>query len=80
MSTIEATVSMLEVMPEDARLLVLDFTQQLFISRKPESPYKPLTLDSVLDDLRVSREQNQGGKGINMKSALDEMGKCHGFV
>ena len=80
MSTIEATVSMLEVMPEDARLLVLDFTQQLFISRKPESPFKPLTLDSILDDLRISREQNQDGKGMNMKSALDEMGRRHGFV
>ena len=30
MDTIEATVSMLETMPEEARLLVFNYTQELF--------------------------------------------------
>jgi hypothetical protein len=38
MSTLKSTVSMLEVMPEDARLLVLKYTQSLFNARKPASP------------------------------------------
>ena len=38
MSTLDATVSMLEAMPEDARLKVMEFTQNLFTSRKPANP------------------------------------------
>ena len=34
MSTLDETVSMLEAMPEDARIKVMEFTQRLFTSRK----------------------------------------------
>ncbi len=51
MSSIEATVSMLEVMPEDARIKVLEFTQGLFTSRKPANPFVPLTEEQILSDL-----------------------------
>lgn len=80
MSTIEATVSMLQTMPEEARLKVFEYTQQLFVSRKPASPFSPLTTEQVLSDLEESRKQIAAGQGLEMKAALEEMGKKYGFV
>ena len=80
MSSIEATVSMLEVMPEEARLLVMEYTQSLFNSRKPESPYTVKTESQILEDLAESRKQIENGLGMSMKEALEQMGADHGFI
>ena len=80
MSTLEATISMLEAMPEEARLRVFEFTQQLFVSRKPANPFVPLTAEQILSDLQESREQIAAGQGMDMQDALEEMGKRYGFV
>lgn len=80
MSTLDATVSMLEAMPEDARIKVLEYTQQLFTSRKPENPFIPVSQEQVLSDLAESRRQITAGQGLNMEDALDNMGKQHGFI
>ena len=80
MSTLEATVSMLESMPEDARTLVYQYTRTLFTSYKPANPFVPVSMDQVLSDLEESRNQQKDGLCVDMKDALDEMGKRHGFV
>lgn len=80
MSTLDATVSMLEVMPEDARIKVLEFTQQLFTSRKPANPFVPVDTQQVLSDLAESQQQITDGKGLDMEDALNTMGKRHGFI
>lgn len=80
MSTLDATVSMLEEMPEDARIKVFEFTQQLFTSRKPENPFVPVSTKQILSDLSESRQQIADGKGLDMDDALNELGKQHGFV
>ena len=80
MSTLEQIVSMLELMSEEKQILVLNYTQTLLTSRKTSSPFKSLTDNDVLNDLEVSRFQNENGQGVQMKKALLEMGKCHGFV
>ncbi len=80
MSTLDATVSMLEAMPEDARIKVLEFTQQLFTSRKPANPFVPVSTEQVLSDLAESRQQITDGKGLDMQDALNRMGKQHGFI
>ena len=51
MSTIEATVSMLEAMPEEARVKVFEYTQQIFTSRKPANPFVPVGEKEVLSTL-----------------------------
>ena len=79
-STIEATVSMLEAMPEDAKLLVFNYTRSLFSSANNPNPFVPLTEDQILSDLAESRQQIADGKGMNMREALSEMGEKHGFV
>ena len=80
MSTIDATISMLEVMPEDARKKVYEFTQQLFTAKKTANPFTPVSIAQVLSDLEESRRQIADGDGIEMEQALTEMGKRHGFV
>ncbi len=80
MSTLDATVSMLEAMPEDARIKVMEFTQELFTSRKPANPFVPVSEGQVLSDLAESRRQIASGQGLNMEDALNRMGKKHGFI
>ncbi len=80
MSTLDATISMLEAMPEDARIKVMEFTQQLFTSRKPANPFVPANQEQILSDLDKSRRQIADGKGVNMENALNTIGKQHGFI
>ncbi len=80
MSTLDATVSMLEAMPEEARIRVFEFTQKLFTSRKPANPFTPVSEKQVASDLAESRRQIAEGKGLNMEDALNEMGRNHGFL
>ena len=79
MSTLEATVSMLEAMPEEARIKVMEFTQKLFTSRKPANPFLPISQEQILSDLAESRQQISDGQGLDMEDALKWMGKQHGF-
>lgn len=80
MSTLDATVSMLEAMPEDARIKVMEFTQKLFTSRKPANPFVPASQEQILSDLAESRRQISEGKGLDMEEELRSMGKQHGFI
>lgn len=80
MSTLDATVSMLEAMPEEARIKVLEFTQQLFTSKKPANPFIPVNQEQVLSDLAESRQQIATGQGLNMEEELNRIGKQHGFI
>ena len=49
-------------------------------ARKPASPFVPLSAEQILSDLEESRRQIADGQGVEMESALAEMGKKHGFV
>ena len=80
MSTLDATVSMLEKMQEEARLMVFKYTQSLFTAPRPANPFTPKSKKDILDDLSKSREQIADGKGVDMKEALQEMGAKHGFL
>ena len=80
MSTLEATVSMLEVMPDDDKTKVYEYTQSLFEASKSNNPFVPKTKEDILTDLEESREQISRGEGLDAKEGLMEMGKRHGFV
>lgn len=75
MSTLDATVSMLEAMPEDARIKVMEFTQQLFTSIRPANPFVPVGQEQILSDLAESRRQIAAGQGLNMEETLNRMGR-----
>ena len=80
MSTLDATISMLETMPEDARIKVMEYTQRLFTSKKTANPFVPVSQEQILSDLAESRRQISDGKGLDMEDALNRMGKQHGFI
>ncbi len=80
MSTLDATMSMLEAMPEDARIKVFEFTQQLFTSGKPANPFVPISTTQDLSDLAETRQQISEGNGLDMEDALNKLGKQHGFL
>ena len=80
MSTLDATFSMLEIMPKDDQEKVFQYTRQLYTSQKSSNPFVPLTADQILADLEESRKQAAKGKCRDMEEALSEMGKRHGFV
>lgn len=80
MSTLDATVSMLEIMPEDARMKVYEYTQQLFSAKKPTAPFLPVGEKQILSDLSESRQQISDGTGLDMEASLNELGKRHGFI
>ncbi len=80
MSTIEATVSMLETMPEEAQRKVLSYTQELFLSERPASPFTPKSKAQILSELDESERQRRDGKCQDAASAVMELRKQHGFL
>lgn len=80
MSSMEATISMLETMPEEARVQVMEFTRKLFTSERPANPYTPLTSNQILSDLEESRNQIARGEGLDMKEALEDLGRKYAFI
>ena len=80
MSTLEATVSMLEAMPEEARIKVYQYARSVFSSDRPANPFTPVSKESVLADLNTSSQEFERGEGMNAKNAIQEMRRQHGFV
>lgn len=80
MSTLEATISMLETMPQEAQEKVFQYTKTLFTSFRPSNPYTLVSIDQILADLDESHNQIIDGKGIPMAEALQNMGARHGFI
>lgn len=80
MSTLEATISMLEIMPEESRQMVFEYTQELFASEKTANPFVPVSDEKILKDLEISRQQVLQGIVRNMAVALEDLRKRHGFI
>lgn len=80
MSTIEATVSMMESMSEDARIQVLRYAQRLFSARETENPFKAVTAEQVLLDIEQSEKDISEGNYRSMESVIDDMERRYGFV
>ncbi len=80
MSSIEATVSMLEVMPEEARVKVLEFTQELFSAEGSANPFVPKGLDDIMQDIAEAETDLQAGRVYPMSQVLDEIEADYGLV
>ena len=79
-STLEATVSMLEAMPEEARIKVYQYARTVFSSNRPASPFTPASKETVLADLKASSEEFDRGEGMDAREAVREMRRQRGFV
>ena len=58
MSTLEATVSMIERCTEDELQVVQQVIRQFFVNRGPQT----ITKNQFLEELELSRRQHQNGK------------------
>ncbi len=76
----DATISILSVLPEEARLKVLDFARELVRIEQPANPHRPLSSARILSDLEESRAQIARGEGLDLEEALDDLGRRHGFL
>ena len=72
MSTLEATVSLLEMLPESELATVRRFIVENIIKN---NPYQKLTEEKLLDDLATSRTQYEAGEYTDMSEAIQEIGE-----
>ena len=77
MSTLEQTVSMLELLPEDDVKAIHDITFRFFL--RESSLYEPLTREKVLSDLAISREQIENGESKELGEAIKEIEEKYGL-
>ena len=75
MSTLEATISMLESMPTQDQLKVYEFTKKLL-----SSPFTPVTKNNVLNDLANSESEFENGQGVDAIDAIFKMRQEHDFI
>lgn len=61
MSTLEATVSMLEVLPEADLIRIQNFARNLLLSQDSSYPFQPLTKAQIIAQLDESRSQYEAG-------------------
>ncbi len=80
MSSIEAIDAMLEVMPEESRLKVKDYTQELLESSETGNPFGKVSAEQILSDLDESQRQVENGKARPMEETLNDLEKKYGFV
>lgn len=73
MSTLESTISMLEVLPESDLIKIQDFVRKLFWQRGSECPFPPKSRQEIYRDLEISRQQAAEGKCQDMEQALLEI-------
>ena len=80
MSAMEATMSMMETMPEEAQLQIFEFARNIFTSIRPANPFTPVTKEDIIRDLAESSAEFDAGLGMNARDAIQAMRKQHGFV
>lgn len=80
MSTIEATVSVMEDLPEEVRKEVLVFARYKLNATKPADPEITHSDDELVALLQHSDQQYRDGKAVNMKQAITEARRQHGFI
>lgn len=79
MSTLERTISMMEVLPEADLLKIQNFTENLFRLREHETDnevgrfLKPMTKDDFLRDIEIAEQQFASGECQEMGEAIDEV-------
>ena len=75
MSTLEATVSMIERCTEDELQVVQQVIRQFFINRGPQT----ITKSQFLEELELSRKQHQNNQCHEATEALTELRDKYGL-
>ena len=78
MTALEATVSMLKMMPESDILKVKSYVTGIF-EHKAESPFIYLTKDEILEQLSVSRQQAFAGQYTEAMAVHEQITSKYGL-
>ncbi len=78
MSTLQSTISMLEVLPEHDVQTVYIITRNL-LEKREAIPFKPVTKADVLHDLSLSTRQIKEGKYSTVDAMVAEMRAKYGL-
>lgn len=80
MSTLEATVNMVEKLSDENLIIVQNLANQLLLWQNiSESPNTVLTKEQFLQELEESRIQSREGRTKNASQAVKEMRKRYGL-
>lgn len=75
MSTLEATVSMIERCTEDELQVVQQVIRQFLLNRGPQT----ITKNQFLEELELSRKQHQNGQSQGASEVLTELRDKYGL-
>lgn len=78
MSTLETTVSMLELLPERELLVIQKLVKRIFESHEKDNPFQPLTEEQIYALLAVSRQQAETGECDDADDFYKEMTAKYG--
>lgn len=78
MSTLEATVSMLELLSERELLVIQKLVQRIFESHEKNNPFQPLTEEQIYTLLTASRQQAENGEYDDASDFYKEMTAKYG--
>ena len=70
MSTLEATVSMLEMLPESELEGIQNYIIKYCEDRKIENPFRPLSEQELMDRLELARRQCENGECMTGDEAV----------
>lgn len=79
MSTLEATVSMLQSLPEAELLTIYDLTRRFYIKQNKDVEPKAMTEEQMLDKLEVSREHAAEGRMMDADIAISKLRTKYGL-
>ncbi len=79
MSTLEKTISMLEVLPEADLIKIQDFVRSLFRQRDIECSFPLLSEEDIMRSIKVSEQQIANGEYKNAKEFLTEIRQEYGI-
>ena len=79
MSTLENTISLLEVLPESDLIKIQELAKKLFRQRNAECPFPLLKEEDIMQDIELSEKQFAHGEYQNAKEFLTEIRQSYGI-
>lgn len=79
MSTLETTISMMEMLPDADLLKIQNFIRTLFSQHNVENPLPFLSEEDILRDMETSEKQFAGGQYTNAKQVINEIREEYGL-
>lgn len=79
MSTLEATVLMLQSLPESELLTIYDLTRRLYIKQNKDIEFKVMTEAEMIDKLDTSRKHAEEGMVMDADVAISKLRVKYGL-